>query len=304
MRGAAFTTLVSPGGGMVERSYESLKQQIAERHDQLPKRLRQIAEFTMELPDFVALETVANIAGRAKVQPSSLIRFAKLFGFDGFSDMQQVFRSRLIDRVVSYGERIRAAESNDTLNRSPKGVLEQLINADSASLERLQRDISSVDLDRVAALLATAHIIGVTAQRRSFPVAAYLSYALSHLGRRAVLLDSIGGMSGEQARLLSAGDALIAVSFTPYAPETLSVVAQAKAQGAHIIAITDKGLSPLVSLADIRFEVEEAQIKGIRSLTATTCLAVALVLALGHRLEGTVGRGGETARRTAKPRRR
>jgi DNA-binding MurR/RpiR family transcriptional regulator len=266
----------------VERSYESLKQEIAERHDQLPKRLLQIAEFTMEQPDFVALETVANIADKAKVQPSSLIRFAKLFGFDGFSDMQQVFRSRLIDRVVSYGERIRAAESDDANATSPNGVLEQLIAADSASLERMSRDVPAADLERVAEMLAGARIIGVTAQRRSFPVAAYLSYALSHL---AVLLDSIGGMSGEQARLLSADDALIAVSFTPYAPETLSVVAQAKAQGAKIIAITDKGLSPLVSLADIRFEVEEAQIKGIRSLTATTCLAVALVLALGHRLE-------------------
>ena len=269
----------------MERSYESLKQEIAERHDQLPKRLLQIAEFTMEQPDFVALETVANIADKAKVQPSSLIRFAKLFGFDGFSDMQQVFRSRLIDRVVSYGERIRAAESDDAAATSPNGVLEQLIAADSASLERMSRDVPAADLERVAEMLASARIIGVTAQRRSFPVAAYLSYALSHLGQRAVLLDSIGGMSGEQARLLSADDALIAVSFTPYAPETLSVVAQAKAQGARIIAITDKGLSPLVSLADIRFEVEEAQIKGIRSLTATTCLAVALVLSLGHRLE-------------------
>jgi DNA-binding MurR/RpiR family transcriptional regulator len=269
----------------VERTYESLKQEIAERHDQLPKRLLQIAEFTMEQPDFVALETVANIADKAKVQPSSLIRFAKLFGFDGFSDMQQVFRSRLIDRVVSYGERIRAAESDDAASSAPNGVLAQLISADSASLDRLGRDVPAADLERVAEMLAGARIIGVTAQRRSFPVAAYLSYALSHLGQRAVLLDSIGGMSGEQARLLSGDDALIAISFTPYAAETLSVVGQAKAQGAKIIAITDKGLSPLVSLADIRFEVEEAQIKGIRSLTATTCLAVALVLALGHRLE-------------------
>ncbi len=266
------------------RTYESLKQEIAERHDQLPKRLLQIAEFTMEQPDFVALETVANIAEKAKVQPSSLIRFAKLFGFDGFSDMQQVFRSRLIDRVVSYGERIRAAESDDAAG-SAGGLIEELIGADSASLERLRRDVPEADLERVAELLANARIIGVTAQRRSFAVASYLSYALSHLGQRAVLLDSIGGMSGEQARLLSAEDALIALSFTPYAPETLSVVGQAKAQGAKIIAITDKGLSPLVSLADIRFEVEEAQIKGIRSPTATTCLAVAIVLALGHRLE-------------------
>ncbi|WP_374384131.1 MurR/RpiR family transcriptional regulator [Dongia sp.] len=268
----------------MERNYESLKQEIAERHDQLPKRLLQIAQFTMEQPDFVALETVANIADKAKVQPSSLIRFAKLFGFDGFSDMQQVFRSRLIDRVVSYGERIRAAESDDAVPPSDN-VLEQLIAADANSLERLRRDVPPADLERVAELLANARIVGVTAQRRSFPVASYLSYALSHLGQRAVLLDSIGGMSGEQARLLSAGDALIAVSFTPYAPETLSVVGQAKAQGAKIIAITDKGLSPLVSLADIRFEVEEAQIKGIRSPTATTSLAVAIILALGHRLE-------------------
>lgn len=268
----------------MERSYKSLKQEIAERHDQLPKRLLQIAQFTMEQPDFVALETVANIADKAKVQPSSLIRFAKLFGFDGFSDMQQVFRSRLIDRVVSYGERIRAAESDEAVPASDS-VLEQLIAADATSLERLRRDVPAADLERVAELLADARIIGVTAQRRSFPVAAYLSYALSHLGQRAVLLDSIGGMSGEQARLLSGDDALIAVSFTPYAPETLSVVGQAKAQGAKIIAITDKGLSPLVSLADIRFEVEEAQIKGIRSPTATTSLAVAIILALGHRLE-------------------
>lgn len=274
----------NPKEEFVPRSYEALKREIAERYDQLPKRLRQIADFAMAQPDFVALETVVVIAQEINVQPSSLIRFAKLFDFDGFSDMQQVFRTRLIDRVSNYSDRIRAAESENAAIPET-GVLQQLAAADAASLAQLARDIPQAELERVADALSGARVIGVVAQRRSFPVATYLAYALSHLGLRAVLIDNIGGMNSEQARMLSEGDALIAISFAPYAPETLSVVGQAKTQGARTIVITDKGLTRLVSLADIRLEVVDARVKGIRSLTTTICLATAIVLALGHRLE-------------------
>lgn len=281
----------------MQRSYEDLKREIAERYDQLPKRLRQIADFAMAQPDFVALETVVVIAQEINVQPSSLIRFAKLLDFDGFSDMQQVFRTRLIDRVSNYSDRIRAAESEDA-TATGTGVLQQLAAADSASLVQLARDIPQSELERVADVLSKARVIGVVAQRRSFPIAAYLAYALSHLGLHAVLIDNIGGMNFEQAKLLSEGDALIAISFAPYAPETLSVVDQAKNQGARTIVITDKGLTRLVSLADIRLEVVDARVKGIRSLTTTICLAMAIVLTLGHRLEPqlskkTTGRRGK-----------
>ena len=40
------------------------------------------------------------------VQPSTLVRFAQALGYQGFSDLQDVFRSRLRDRVPSYDERL------------------------------------------------------------------------------------------------------------------------------------------------------------------------------------------------------
>ncbi len=273
------------------KDYDGLKLAIAVQHARLPKRLRQIAEFAIASPDEMALETVAEISRRAKVQPSSLVRFAKHFGFAGFSEMQRLFRLRLVDRTGSYSERIRETQPGRDGGGSPLGIMNELIGAITASLQELRRDVRQSDLEMAVDLLAQADIIGLVAQRRSFPIAAYLAYALSHLERRAVLIDGVGGLAAEQIRLVGRGGALIAVSFSPYAPETLTVIDQARAQGARIVAITDNTLSPLVSRADVHFEIREAQIRGIRSMAAVNCVAVSLVIALGQRLEQSIGRG-------------
>jgi DNA-binding MurR/RpiR family transcriptional regulator len=286
------------------KDFDDLKLAIVVRHARLPRRLREIAEFAITSPDAMALETVAAIAARAKVQPSSLVRFAKHFGFAGFSDLQRVFRSRLVDRAGSYAERIRETEPGRDGDGSPLGIMNQLIGAITASLQALRQDVRPVDMERAVRILARSDVIGLVAQRRSFPIAAYLAYALSHLERRAVLIDGVGGLAAEQTRLVSSSGALIAVSFAPYAPETLAVVGQARDQGAKIIVITDNALSPLAVSADVHFEVDEAQVRGIRSLAATNCMAVSLVVALGQDLERSIERGRNGAKPRARVRRR
>ena len=89
-------------------TFEELRAAISAEYPGLSKRLQQIAQYALSHPNDLALETIAVIAARAKVQPSSLIRFAKAFGYDGFSGMQRVFRGRLIERSAGYGERIEA----------------------------------------------------------------------------------------------------------------------------------------------------------------------------------------------------
>ncbi len=285
-----------------KQTFEELKQEISAQHATLSRRLRQIAEFAIAEPDQTALETVASIAAKAQVPPSSLIRFAKHFGYGGFSDMQRVFRSRLIDRASSYNERIRefhAARPPDP--GSPGGVLRRVAAADMAALQRLAEETRPQDLARAIELLAKAERVGLVAQRRSFALAAYLFYGLSHLGRRAVLIDGLGALQSEQLQLLRRGDILIAASFPPYAAETLAIVDAARAAGLKIIAITDPALSPLTLQVDVCFEIAEAESQGIRSLAAPLCLAVSLVLGLGQRLEakGRRDRAGRPARRSA-----
>jgi DNA-binding MurR/RpiR family transcriptional regulator len=265
-------------------TFDELKLQISSEHHRLSKRLRQIAEFAIAEPDQMALETVAAIGKRAKVQPSTLIRFAKHFGYDGFSDMQRVFRSRLIDRALTYSQRIRDAQAEGVAPTLTGEVLAHFAEADHAALQHLSAETPPADLDGAVELMGEAEIVGVIAQRRSFPIAAYLAYGLAHLGRRVHLIDGIGGMGAEQTRLLGSRDLLIAISYKPYAPETLEMARAAAERGVTIVAMTDSALSPLPPLAAVSFEVEEASLQGIRSLTASMCLAVTLVVGLGQKL--------------------
>src|SRR4029453_8015360 len=93
-----------PSGTM---SYDALRGAIASRHRELSGRLQQIAEFVLDHPTDVALGTVAEVAQRSGVPPSAVVRFAHALGFGGFTEMQQVFRARLVDGVApSYKSRL------------------------------------------------------------------------------------------------------------------------------------------------------------------------------------------------------
>ena len=81
------------------QSYRELEKLITAEYATLSKRLQQTARFMLDHPQEVALATVAKIAEQADVTPSTLIRLANSLGFKGFSEMQQLFRSRLVDEL-------------------------------------------------------------------------------------------------------------------------------------------------------------------------------------------------------------
>lgn len=268
-------------------SFDALQSAIARHYDGLSKRLQQVAEYALTHPDEVALETIAVIAGRARVPPSSLIRFAKALGFEGFTEMQRLFRARLIERAPDYGERIRSMRHAQDGTATPALVLDEFATACVEALERLRQEVPNEAMVQAVELLAAADGIYIAAQRRAFPVATYLSYLLGQLERRVHLLDDIGGMFELQARGMRAGDVLLAVSFRPYTPEVVTLVEQCHDIGVPVIAITDSPLSPLIRFASVGFEVVEAEVQAFRSLSASMCLALTLVVALGHRLDAS-----------------
>ncbi len=268
-------------------NFEELRNLIAQRHAQLSARLQEIAEFTLAHPEEVALETVAGLARKAGVPPSAMVRFAQALGYEGFSQLQRVFRARLVTRLPSYAERIRQARSDHGPSSPP---LHAFAEATLRAVNRTRSEVSEVTLRQAAELLAGADIIHLLGQRRSFPVVAYLAYAFSHLGCRTQLVDGVGGMRAQQLETMRPGDVLVAVSFKPYAEETVAGAKEAGRRKLPLLAITDSPLSPLARQARASLFVADPEVQGVRGLSASMCAASALVLALGRRLveEGDV----------------
>ncbi len=268
-------------------SFDTLRDAILARRESFPKRLAQVARFALESPDDMALNTVAEIAAKAEVQPSTLIRFAQSLGYSGFSDLQQIFRSRLRDRWPDYAERVQSLRAADTAEGGPLHLLEGFAQTAMDSLLRLRDRADEASLTAAVDLLAGAKTVYILGQRRAFPVASYLAYAFGKLGIRFILLDNLGALLPEQAGFITEDDALIAISFTPYTPSTIETATRIGQRGVPILAITDSAFSPLAPIAKVWLEVAETDFGAFRSLAATLCLAMALAVGTAEkRAEG------------------
>ncbi len=267
-------------------TYEALQQAIADRYDSLSGQLQRIAHFVVENPDDLALETITRLAERAKVQPSSMVRFAQAMGYDGFSTMQQLFRARLIEGSLSYRERIQGLrrERGDA-GKKPDAVLNDFVDQGMASLEMLRANTPPEAIERAVDILSRAEEIYLIAQRRAFPVVFYLAYALARMERRCHLVDGVGGLLSQQIGLARPRDAVVAVSFRSYSPEVVEAVAERAAAGVPVVAVTDSPLSPLAANATVCFEIADPEKPAFRSLVAPLCLAQSLVVSLGERLD-------------------
>jgi DNA-binding MurR/RpiR family transcriptional regulator len=265
------------------RDFPALKALIAERAASLPKRLTQIAAYALEQPDEIAFGTVSSIAAAAEVQPSALVRFSQAMGYQGFSDMQEVFRARLRDRIPNYGERLRQLREHAEEASKPALIFQGFCEASAKSLAGLAEKLDPGILDRAVKRLAAARTIYLLGLRRSYPIASYMAYAFGKLGVRAILVDGVGGLAAEQITFAGGEDAVLAISFAPYATETVQLAREANARGVPLVAITDSPFSPLAQSAEIWIEVGEADFEGFRSMAATLTLAMTLTVAVAER---------------------
>jgi DNA-binding MurR/RpiR family transcriptional regulator len=274
------------------QSAEDLRAAILARYDSFSGRLQQVARHVLDHPDDLALETLTVIADRAKVQPSAIVRFAKALGFSGASPMQRLLRDGLLAKhaTLGYGERVR--RFNTSVNRTTDGesgaLLAEFVEGDTLALQNLRQTVSKTDIDAGIKLINQAATVYVMGFRRSLPVASYLAYSLQQVGKRVFFLDGVGGLALQQARTIQQEDLLIAISYHPYAEETITATEAVGAAGAKVLAISDSLVGPIAKVATLVLQVRDSDVRNFRSLAASLCLAQTLVVGLAFERERPV----------------
>ena len=265
----------------VPADLDTLRELIVKRYDSLSGRLQQVADFVMAQPMLVAVETMATIAEQANVPLSTLSRFSNAMGYSGFSSMQSLFRDQYLNRPRDYIERVRKARETDEVSQdSPMAIFQDFGQANIEAMEQLQMSVSPQKLERAVSLLDEAETIYIQGMRRAYPVAFYLWYALMKSDNNVVLLDDHGGMLSPMTRRMNEKDVLVTVTYSPYAPETSSLIDAAFEKKVPIVAITDNQMTSQGSKMEVCFEVLEGEIMGFRSLSSSLYLAQTLAVSL------------------------
>ncbi len=267
--------------GSAPATVDEFRERLTQITPDLPRRLRQCADYIAAHSDRIAVSTVAELAAGADVPPSALMRFCQIIGFSGFSEMQKLFREAYAPGWPDYSTRLRNLKEGGA--GSPAALLAEFIEAGRLSLESLAKTVDETALADAVQTLSKAETIHVVGFRRAFPVASYLVYVFEKMSVPAMLHDGVGKLDHRFA--LRPGDAVLAITFAPYSEETLTLAQDARDRGLPVIGLTDRVTSPLARTSSAIITVPEVDFGAFRSLSATIALALSLAVAVGSARE-------------------
>lgn len=267
---------------------DNLINRISSEFDSLSRQLQGIARYIDHRRSQLGLQSIREVANECGVAPSAVIRFAKHFGYSGYSQMQEIFRNNLVTRIapsMDYHERVRRIIKVEGNNKSVDNITEEYMHSVIGGINEMYRDLPREQIAKAVDLLKYAEKVWIIGARRAFPISLYLNYAFLQIQKPVQLFDGLGFIQNLQIKNLNKNDVVIAISFYTYAKETIDAVKTAYKTKAKIIAITDSPISPIVKNADVSLEVKESSCFGFRSPINALAIAQALFIAYAFKHE-------------------
>lgn len=237
----------------------------------MPPEIQKAATFLLEEQASIGVQSARQQAHAAGVKPNTMVRLARLLGFDGYDSFRAVFRQDLMRADNGFQDRARWLQS-----LSRKGEHGRLY-ADMASitLENIETTLSATDAQTMRAaaqaLLKARHrfMLGVGINHALVESFCYLA-SMASIPMEAI--PRYGSLAIDDLAHARAGDVMLAITFKPYRREVTSAVDQARAQGVKIIGISDSPASPIVAGSEHGFVVQTETPQFYTSIVATMAL--------------------------------
>ena len=212
----------------------------------LTRAERQLATHILSHYPVAALGSITQLAKAALVSTPTVVRLAQKLGYKGYPDFQGSLRGEveamLVTPLTKHDRWAGGVPDGHILNRFAEAVV--------ANLQATLNQIDPAEFDAVAALLADPrrHIYALGG-RITHAMADYFT-SLMQVMRPGVTLLSDNPATWPPALLdISPGDVLVVFDIRRYENAVLQVAEMAREQGAEIVLITDRWVSPAVGHA-------------------------------------------------------
>lgn len=209
----------------------------------LNEQEQKVGQYVLEHAWEVIHLPVSDLAQRALVSDTTVFRFCRKVGAEGYQD----FKIRLAQELA-------AARPTTYVTVGPQDTLveaaHKTIAADLKALEDTLRVLDLAALERAAEAILAARRVDIYGSGGGAVAALELQSKLMRVGVRAVPhVDA--EMQVISATLLTANDLAIGISHSGESQDILHALTVAKEAGAQTIAITNHPTSPIALLAHI-----------------------------------------------------
>lgn len=244
---------------------------------------RRVVELILADTEGIVETTAQDLADRAGVARSTVIRTCQSLGYRGYPQLRVALTRELAQtgaRDRDYGTR-------------PLGRIRADIDALAASLPQIASVLTDEAVEAAIELIVGAPRLLAIANGLSSPLAIDLAMRLTAVGRPTEFVaDQIGQQIA--ARQLAVQDCCVVISGSGANESTLRSARAVQAAGARLVVVTSFARSPLVSLADVALIVAPASGSFRHELEHTS--RVPHVVLLESLVEVVAARLGDVAR--------
>ena len=228
---------------------DDIIQQIQTSKDYLPKKQRQLCEYILQNQMLISMMTVADLAQKANVGTTTVLRLAEKLGFTSFSDFKKaILDSAMARNTTSYQSMKNsflqqgaeeANQLNDIAEQTINGYRNFLIPANFKAMEQ------------AVALLKKAKHIYVIGSRSSAALALYcrdsLSVFMPNVRQLSFRLDYLY----DKLYRMEPEDVVFVVSAWPCTKITVDIAKVCHKQGIPIVLLTNTKLNPIAPLSTV-----------------------------------------------------
>lgn len=230
---------------------ETIYQKIYEQKNTFTNSLQKIASYVLENPRIFAVSSATEAGKQIGVSETTIIRFCKQLGYNGYKELQEEVQNILLQRS-SLSEYVEDKKADAAIENSIKRFMAN----DVGNIQRMMQQLSEESLSTAVTKLTNADRVLVAGVRSSHALASWFSYSLDLMLGNTRIYNP--GTDDILLRLseLTEKSVFVGFSFHRYAVDTINIAKHAKNGGAFVIGITDSGLSPITAYCDLVLSVQ------------------------------------------------
>ena len=266
---------------------------IQSQYSTLSKVGKRIADYILADPVHITSISIQQMAAELDIAESSIIRFCKIVGCAGFSEVKLLLAKYSPKSVRTIFEDLSETDSISTISES----------VFSRNIDTLERALQLLDFEKIeqaVGVLSRAGNILILGVGASGTIAEDFYIRLMRIGIRAVSLTDSHLMQ-IQASQCGPDTAVIAISHTGKTREIVSAVRTARECGAPTIGITGYPDTSLKEVSDICLELYSPEQLFVSPRVAQFSLIDTLYVSLAIRRKDSVVQNIERMNEVLKP---
>ncbi|MFD1928795.1 MurR/RpiR family transcriptional regulator [Sporosarcina siberiensis] len=249
--------------------------------DSLPNKQKQLCSYILENNRDVGLLTVKELAEKADVGTTTVMRLIKELGYSSFFKFKKDFYDIQLDYSDKW-ENVQKSFGNDNENENEayktlSSVGKEAINVIEQSLTPYIVENFNIAMD----LIANAEMINLLGLRPYKAVALYMEMLMGEFYSNTRQLSHDSETMIDRILQFTPNEVLILFGFAPYTQRTIDAAALAYKKGVPIILITDHLSCPIASFSKVILKVKASD-KHF-TIVPVIVLVEAIVLDLGKR---------------------